>query len=92
MDLFALTGFACVAGVNLLSKAMPPLLEYHFDHNGPFKEEWRIATCLYSDAKDGILEKMLADLKQKAPLKEFMETHDRTSELGMAALFVCISD
>ena len=71
---------------------MPPLLENHFDHNGPFKEEWRIATCLYSHAKDEILEKMLADLKQKAPLKEFPETHDRTSELGMATLFVCISD
>ena len=71
---------------------MPPLLKNYFDHDGPFKEEWRIATCLYSDAKNEKLEKMLTDLKQKAPLKEFMETHDRTSDLGMTTLFVCISN
>ena len=92
MDLFASTGFTCVAGVNLLSKAMPPLLKNHFDHDGPFKLEWRIATCVFNNVKGELLENILADLKQKAPLKEFMETHDRTSDLGQITLFVCISN
>ena len=71
---------------------MPPLLKTHFDHNGPFKEEWRTATCVFNNAKGAILENILADLKQKRPLKEFLETHDRTSDLGQTTLFVCISN
>ena len=80
MNLFAATGFTCVAGINLLSKAMPHYIKKNYNHDGPFDEEGRFATGLYNNTKGEFLESTLADLKQKTPLKEFMETHDKTSE------------
>ena len=71
---------------------MPSFIKKYFDPDGPFEEEWRIGTCLYGNVKGEELDILLADLKHKAPLKEFLDTHDRTSDFGMFTLFVCVSN
>ena len=52
----------------MLSKAMPSVFKNHFDPEGPLKEEWRIGTTLFGEAKT-------AELVQHVSLGKFMDEH-----------------
>lgn len=90
LDLFIKCGFECVSAMNFLKSDKVN----HFDHEGPLREEWLLGTCVYASADDQekkALDQTIMELKEKGLLKQFMDEHDRTLEMGMTTLFVCIS-
>ena len=94
LEMFAKHGFRCVSEMNLLTGATPSLFKNYLDPEGPLKEEWIIGTNAFGLANATEMqeiENIVTELKEKGKLERFMREHDKSSELGIVALFVCIS-
>ena len=60
----------------------------------PLDDQWRIATSMFQVAgrdKENEMINRVLDMKANGTLKQFATDHDRTSEIGKATLFLCIS-
>ena len=90
--LFKKHGYKCVSAMNFLSATKTIFVDYH-DPEGPLNEEWRVGTNEFGLADgreiDDMEEKLLA-LKEKGKLRDFVEEHDKTLEMGISTLFVCV--
>ena len=94
LDMFAKCGFNCVSEMNLLTGATPSLFSNYYDPEGPMKEAWRNGTSAFGLASEQEIKKIkniIYDLKAKGTLEKFMKENDRTSELGVAVLYICVS-
>ena len=94
IEMFTKHGFKCVSEMNLLMGATPSLFKNYLDPEGPLKKDWRIGTSAFGLANEEDMkevESMITEMKEKGTLERFIREHDRTAELGIAALYVCIS-
>ena len=94
MALFNKHGFRCVSALNLLSTGAPHFNDIYLNPEGPLNEDWRTATSMFQIAgpeKEKEIMNRVLDMKEKDNLTQFMNAHDRTSDIGMMTLFVCIS-
>ena len=94
MALFTKHSYNCVAALNMLLPRTPGCDHAYFNPEGPLDEDWRIATSMFQIAgpeKEKEMIKMVLDMKVKGTLKQFVADHDRTSEMGVMTLLVCIS-
>ena len=94
LDTFTKCGFQCVSAMNFLRVNNSTAIVGYRDPEGPLREEWRKGTFMYAAENDIEMKEMLKELRElkgRGSLKQFMIDNDRTSELGMTALFVCIS-
>ena len=93
IEIFAKCGLKCVSEMNLLT-GTTSMFNNYLDQEGPLKEDWRKGTSAFGlanveEIKE--IEDRVTEMKEKGALKQFMPQHDRTSELGIVALYVCIS-
>ena len=94
MALFTKHSYKCVAALNMLLPRTPGCDNAYFNPEGPLDEDWRIATSMFQIAgpeKEKEMIQMVLDMKEKGTLKQFVVDHDRTSEMGVMTLLVCIS-
>ena len=93
-DMFKKCGYRVVSEMNLLTGATPSLFTNYYDLDGPLKETYRTGTSAFDIASsDEIkeIETIVRGLKTTGRLKQFVNDHDRTAELGIASLYCCIS-
>ena len=83
-----------MSAMNFLTASNSTAIVGYRDPEGPLREEWRKGTFLHAAKNDTEMKEMLKELRElkgKGSLKQFVIDNDRTLELGMTALFVCIS-
>ena len=90
LSMFDSCGFKCLTKVNLLGSEF---LNDYYDAEGPLKEYWRKGISMYGVASSEELretESTLRDLKDKGKLEDFMMENDRTCDVGVFTLIVCV--
>lgn len=91
LPMFDKCGFHCPTKFNILGTE---LLKDYFDPEGPLKKEWRKATSLYGYATEQEIQEIelfAREMQNKGTLYQFMKENDRTLEIGLLTVLLCVS-
>ena len=90
--MFIESGFECLTKLNILGTEF---LKDNYDAKGPFREDWGKSLSLFGMASDGEIEEIenyVRELRERGKLEEFLKSNDKTLDVGIFTLFVCVSD
>ena len=94
MDLFKKHRFQCISAVNLIPTTTCFFNNMCLNPEGPLSKEWRDGVSMLQIAgpeKEKEMIQMVVDMKEKDTLVQFVDDHDRSSEIGIMTLYACIS-
>ena len=84
-------GFKCVTKLSVLGNE---LYENYFDPEGPLKEEWRKTDSMFGLATEKELESIkqfVREMNENGKMVQYIKERDRSSEIGLILLLVCIA-
>ena len=90
--MFNESGFECLTKLNILGSEF---LKDYYDAEGQLREAWRKSLSLFGMASDAEIEEIenyVRELREIGKLEEFLKSNDKTLDVGIFTLIVCVSN
>ena len=91
IEMFEKYAFNCVTKFNALGTE---LVKYYDDPEGPLKKDWRKGVSFFAFATEKEIydiEQFVQEMNNDGTIFKYIKEHDKTSEMGLLTVFVCIS-